>query len=307
MRASASAGAPAALAIGADRRARRPDLSVRLSRRRAGDARRARGRPRRFRRGAQGRPRTRWSCSAPGALARPDGAAVPALAAQAPRSRSAPSRTAGTASRAAHRGRAGRRPRYRLRAGRGRPQRDRDGGRGRARRPVPARRRRDRGRAGRLRGLYRHPRRPRRASRRRDPAGRRLHREIRHSTSTPRAGCRWRARAAFPPGEAREDWAILRALSDVLGHKLPYDSLGAAARGAVRRASASAAHRHDRARQPGRHREARRRSAARPTSAPFALGRRGLLPHQPDRARLRGDGRMLGASPKARRRSTAAE
>lgn len=35
------------------------------------------------------------------------------------------------------------------------------------------------------------------------------------------------ARAAFPPGEAREDWAIARALSDVLGKKLPYDSLGA--------------------------------------------------------------------------------
>jgi NADH-quinone oxidoreductase subunit G len=34
-------------------------------------------------------------------------------------------------------------------------------------------------------------------------------------------------RAAFPPGDAREDWAILRALSDRLGHKLPYDSLGA--------------------------------------------------------------------------------
>jgi NADH-quinone oxidoreductase subunit G len=33
------------------------------------------------------------------------------------------------------------------------------------------------------------------------------------------------ARAAFPPGDAREDWAIFRALSDVLGHKLPYDSL----------------------------------------------------------------------------------
>jgi NADH-quinone oxidoreductase subunit G len=32
-------------------------------------------------------------------------------------------------------------------------------------------------------------------------------------------------RASFPPGEAREDWAILRALSDVLGHKLPSDSL----------------------------------------------------------------------------------
>jgi NADH-quinone oxidoreductase subunit G len=33
------------------------------------------------------------------------------------------------------------------------------------------------------------------------------------------------SRAAFPPGDAREDWAILRALSDVLGKKLPYDSL----------------------------------------------------------------------------------
>jgi NADH-quinone oxidoreductase subunit G len=32
-------------------------------------------------------------------------------------------------------------------------------------------------------------------------------------------------RAAFPPGEAREDWAILRALSERLGHKLPYDSM----------------------------------------------------------------------------------
>jgi len=34
-------------------------------------------------------------------------------------------------------------------------------------------------------------------------------------------------RASFPPGEAREDWAILRALSDVLGKKLPFDSLTA--------------------------------------------------------------------------------
>ncbi|HEV2000499.1 MAG TPA: NADH-quinone oxidoreductase subunit NuoG [Xanthobacteraceae bacterium] len=32
-------------------------------------------------------------------------------------------------------------------------------------------------------------------------------------------------RAAFPPGDAREDWAILRALSETLGAKLPYDSL----------------------------------------------------------------------------------
>jgi NADH-quinone oxidoreductase subunit G len=33
------------------------------------------------------------------------------------------------------------------------------------------------------------------------------------------------ARAAFPPGDAREDWAIIRALSEHLGHKLGYDSL----------------------------------------------------------------------------------
>ena len=28
----------------------------------------------------------------------------------------------------------------------------------------------------------------------------------------------------FPPGEAREDWAIIRALSDVLGKTLGYDN-----------------------------------------------------------------------------------
>ncbi len=32
-------------------------------------------------------------------------------------------------------------------------------------------------------------------------------------------------RAAFPPGDAREDWAILRALSGVLGQTLAFDSL----------------------------------------------------------------------------------
>jgi NADH-quinone oxidoreductase subunit G len=34
-------------------------------------------------------------------------------------------------------------------------------------------------------------------------------------------------RAGFPPGEAREDWAIIRALSGVMGKTLPYDSLAA--------------------------------------------------------------------------------
>ncbi|MCK5168155.1 MAG: molybdopterin-dependent oxidoreductase, partial [Rhodospirillaceae bacterium] len=31
--------------------------------------------------------------------------------------------------------------------------------------------------------------------------------------------------ATFPPGEAKEDWAIVRKLSDVLGHKLAFESL----------------------------------------------------------------------------------
>ncbi len=32
-------------------------------------------------------------------------------------------------------------------------------------------------------------------------------------------------RAGYPPGDAREDWAILRALSERLGKTLPYDTL----------------------------------------------------------------------------------
>src|SRR5271165_1506840 len=32
-------------------------------------------------------------------------------------------------------------------------------------------------------------------------------------------------RAVFPPGDAREDWSVLRALSDALQARLPYDSL----------------------------------------------------------------------------------
>ena len=34
-------------------------------------------------------------------------------------------------------------------------------------------------------------------------------------------------RAVFPPGDAREDWRILRALSAALGAPLPYDDLAA--------------------------------------------------------------------------------
>ena len=30
-------------------------------------------------------------------------------------------------------------------------------------------------------------------------------------------------RAAFPPGDAREDWTIFRAVSDLIGKPLPFD------------------------------------------------------------------------------------
>ena len=32
--------------------------------------------------------------------------------------------------------------------------------------------------------------------------------------------------AGFPPGDAREDWTILRALSEAFGKPLPYNNLG---------------------------------------------------------------------------------
>ena len=37
--------------------------------------------------------------------------------------------------------------------------------------------------------------------------------------------CQRALRAVFPPGEAKEDWAIIRALSERVGKKLPYDNL----------------------------------------------------------------------------------
>lgn len=43
-------------------------------------------------------------------------------------------------------------------------------------------------------------------------------------------------RALFPPGDAREDWKILRKLSDVLGHRLPYDDVATLHKNMINRA-----------------------------------------------------------------------
>ena len=100
------------------------------------------------------------------------------------------------------------------------------------------------------------------------------------------------SRAAFPPGEAREDWAIIRALSDVLGKKLPYDSLARVAAGDLQGGAASDARRPDRSRQCRRHQDARGQGRQRREDAVQDFGR-GFLPDQPDRARVGGDGGMF--------------
>ena len=263
MRASASAGATGNFPIGADRRAGRPHLQLRLSRRGRGDAcqvarlvqvrrdaesRKAAADDRRRRRvRAAGWRGARCACRQDRARIRRHQRRLERLL------------------RPAH-GRLARRPRsisVSCRAQGGKTAAEM--ATGRASTSSSPRRGRDRRRARAVRRLHRHAWRPRRASRRRHPARRRLSGKIRASTSTPKAGRSLPTARAFPPGDAREDWAILRALSDVLGASLPYDSLDAAAAGDVRGASASDAARPDRARQCGRFATSSPRSAARLT------------------------------------------
>jgi NADH-quinone oxidoreductase subunit G len=75
-------------------------------------------------------------------------------------------------------------------------------------------------------------------------------------------------RASFPPGEAREDWAIIRALSDHLNKRLPYDSL-AQLRRAIFQAHPHLAHID--AIEPGRADDIRKLAAlgGTPDKAPF--------------------------------------
>ena len=241
-----------------------------------------------------------------GALARPDGAPILSLAAKAAVVARRRQGRLERLWRAAYRGGARRRARSRLRAGRGRPDARQMASARRARCAVPSRRRRDRHRAGRLRRLSWHAWRPRRARADVILPGAAYTGKVRHSTSTPKAACSWPTRAAFPPGDAREDWAILRALSDVLGQAAAVRFAGGAAAALFAAYPHFAAHRRDRA---GRCRAmcgSSRRRAAPCDKAPFALARRRFLSHQPDRARLGGDGGMFGASPRPRA-ATAAE
>ena len=119
-----------------------------------------------------------------------------------------------------------------------------------------------------IRDLPGQPRRCRRRARRRDPAGRGLHREERDLRQHRGPGADDRP-AAFAPGEAKEDWAIVRALSAHVGHTLPYDSASGPARGHVqgRRRRWRASMRWSRPTAKGWKRW--RRAAARWASEPF--------------------------------------
>ena len=160
--------------------------------------------------------------------------------------------------RAAHRGRARRRARSRLPAAKGRPRHGRDsGGRHRAATstssicsaPTRSTRRNSAKRSSSIKARTATPARTApMSSCRAPPTPNRT-----APTSTPKAACSWPKRATFPPGDAREDWTILRALSDVLGKRLPYDDMARAAQSDASRRAAF-----------------RRRSTARPrTPAPI--------------------------------------
>ena len=101
-------------------------------------------------------------------------------------------------------------------------------------------------------------------------------------------------RAVFPPGEAREDWAILRALSEAIGAKLPFDSLGALRAALAARPSAISSRSIEIAPADAARVERARRPRRRARSRAVRLKRLRLLFHQPDRARFPRHGRVLG-------------
>ena len=226
------------------------------------------------------------------AFARHDGAAVLALR-QSSRWISARSRTAGTALAVLHEYRlARRRARYRLCAG--------AGGLSAAQMTtfgtldvlfllgadeVKVRR-------GHLRGLYRHPWRPRRASRRRDPAGRRLHRKAGLYRQHRRPGADGQPRGASRPGRRGKTGRLSVRCRRLSAKRLPYDSLAALAAGDLQgRAASDAASTRSKPATPPISRRSRARAAGR-EDAVQGLGR-GFLSDQPDRARVCGHGGMF--------------
>ena len=95
-------------------------------------------------------------------------------------------------------------------------------------------------------------------------------------------------RAGFAPGEAKENWAILRALSAELGATQPWDSLGQ-----LRTALVTAVPHLGRIDEVPEN-EWQPLPLREPGNADLPNRRHGFLPDQPDRPRLGPDGRTLG-------------
>ena len=122
-------------------------------------------------------------------------------------------------------------------------------------------------------------------------------------TSIPRVGCSW-APAVFPPGEAREDWKILRALRGSSAARCPSIRIASCARACSSRSTRCSAA------------SAMLPRFGAPIRRPFGeagAGRRGpstsdrrFLPDRSDQPRQPDDGRSA-ARPSRRRRGAAAE
>ena len=94
-------------------------------------------------------------------------------------------------------------------------------------------------------------------------------------------------RAVFPPGDAREDWTIFRALSELLGKPLPFDSFDQLRAAMVARHPAARPRRPDRPAVGAA--EARRQGRR-----PGRLSDQGLLPDQRDLPRQPDHAALLG-------------
>ncbi len=102
-------------------------------------------------------------------------------------------------------------------------------------------------------------------------------------------------RAGFPPGDAREDWAILRALSEPLGVRLPFDIAAASFASSSMRPIPTSP-RSTRSKRPIRlafDALAGLGGDDRPRAVPHRGGR--SIPDEPDRPCLGDHGRVLGA------------
>ena len=102
--------------------------------------------------------------------------------------------------------------------------------------------------------------------------------------------------AVFPPGEAKEDWKILRALSEALGRTVPLDTVGQVRARMVELAPQLA---EADVIQPARWQQFGRKGRLDP--APFAYPDRRLLSHRPDHAQLGHHGRVQRAARRATR------